>query len=72
MARMNLHTKQKQTHRYRKQSCGYQGGEEGGSEMDGKFGVGKDKILHLKWISSEVLLLNTGNYIQSFEIEHGR
>ena len=27
MAQMKLSTKQKQTHRYREQICGYQGGE---------------------------------------------
>ena len=30
---MNLSTKQKQTHRHREQTCGYQGG--GGRERDG-------------------------------------
>ena len=29
---MNLYTKQKQTHRYRKQTCGYQRGKEAGEE----------------------------------------
>ena len=29
---MNLHTKQKQTHRYRKQAYGYQRGEERGRD----------------------------------------
>ena len=28
MIQMNLFTEQKQTHRYRKQTCGYQRGEE--------------------------------------------
>ena len=28
------------------------------------------KLLHLKWISNEVLLYSTGNYIQSLVVEH--
>jgi len=31
--------------------------------MDGDFGIGGCKVLHLEWISNEVLLYNTGNYI---------
>ena len=38
--------------------------------MDWEFGVGRCKLLHLEWISNEVLLYNTGNYIQSFVMEH--
>ena len=36
-----------------------------GSGMDGEFGVGRCKVLHLEWISNEVLLYSTGNHIQS-------
>ena len=32
--------------------------------MDWKFGVSRRKLLHLEWISNEVLLYSTGNYIQ--------
>ena len=39
--------------------------EGGGSGMDGKFGVGRCKLLHLEWIRNEVLLYSIGNYIQS-------
>ena len=42
----------------------------GGSGMDGEFGVGRCKLFHLEWISSEVLLYSTGSNIQSFGIEH--
>ena len=36
MTQMNLSTKQKQTHRHREQTCGWQeGGGEGGRERDG-------------------------------------
>ena len=45
-------------------------GEGGGSEMDWEFGVGRCKLLHLEWISNEILLYNTGNYIQSLGIDH--
>jgi len=44
------------------QTCGCQGGG-GGSEMDWEFGVSRFKLLHLEWISNEVLLYSTGNYI---------
>ena len=35
-----------------------------------EFGVGRCKLLHLEWISSEVLMCSTGSYIQSLGIEH--
>ena len=42
------------------------GGEVGGgSGMDSGFGVGRCKLLHLEWMSNEVLLYSTGNYNQS-------
>ena len=40
------------------------------SRMDWEYGVGRWKLLHLKWTRNEVLLYSTGNYIQSLEIEH--
>ena len=45
-------------------------GEEGGSGMDGEFGVRRYKLLHSEWLSSKVLLYSMGNYIQSLVIEH--
>ena len=42
--------------------------EEGG--MDWEFGVSRCKLLHLEWITNEVLLYSTGNDIQSLEIDH--
>ena len=42
----------------------------GGSGMDGEFGVGRCKLLHLEWISNEVLLYSTENYFQALGIEH--
>ena len=46
-------------------------GEGGESGMDWEFGVSRCKLVHLEWMN-EVILYNTGNYIQSLEIEHGR
>ena len=34
-----------------------------GSRMDGEFGVSGRKLLHFEWISNEVLLNSTENYI---------
>ena len=42
----------------------------GGSGMDRETGVSRCKLLHLEWISKEVLLYSTGNYIQSLMMEH--
>ena len=50
---MNLSTEQKETHRHREE-----GG--GGNRMDGEFGVGRCKQLHLEWLDKVL-----GNYIQS-------
>ena len=38
--------------------------------MDWEFGVSRCKLLHLGWISIEVLLYCLGNYIQSPVMEH--
>ena len=40
------------------------------SGMDRDLGVSRCKLFHLEWISNEVLLYSTGNYIQSLEKEH--
>ena len=44
---MNLSMKQKQTHRYREQTCGCQG-EGGRRGMDWEFGVSRCKLLRLE------------------------
>ena len=44
--------------------------ERGRSEMDRESGVGRCKLLHLEWISNEVLLYGTGNYIQTLGMGH--
>ena len=41
-----------------------------GCGVDGEFEVGRCKLLHLEWISNEVLLYSTGNYIQFIGMEH--
>ena len=38
--------------------------------MDWEFGVRRCKLFHLEWMSNEVLLYGTGNYIQSHVLEH--
>ena len=69
MAQMNPSTKHKQTHRHRDQTYGCQGGE-AGSGMVLESGVSRCKLLHLEWISNEVLLYSTGNYMQYLVINH--
>ena len=45
------------THGHREQTWGCQGGRGGGGgEMDWEFGVSRCKLLHVEWISNEVLL----------------
>ena len=44
--------------------------EGGSSGMDREFGVSRCKILHLEWISNEVLQYSTENYIQALWIDH--
>ena len=61
-------TNETETHRHREQNCGCRGG--GGSGMDGEIRVSRCKLLHLEWISNEVLLYSTGDYIQSLGIDH--
>ena len=34
------------------------------SELDREFGVSRGKLLHLEWISNEVLVYSTGNSAQ--------
>ena len=40
------------------------------NERRPRFEVSRRKLLHLAWISDEVLLYSTGNYIQSFAMEY--
>ena len=52
-----------------KQTCGCQG-EGGQSGMDWEFGVSRCKLFHSEWISNEVLVYSTANYIQSPGTDH--
>ena len=65
---MNLSTEKEKTHGYGEQTCGCQG-EGGGRGMDQEFRDRRCKLLHWEWISNEVLLYSTGNYIQSLVME---
>ena len=66
---MNISTEKRQTHGHGEKTCGCQEGG-GGSGRDREFGVSRCKLLHLEWISKEVLLHSTGNYIQSLVMEY--
>ena len=63
---MNLSTKQKQTHRHGEQTCGCQGVEERVG-WTGSLGL---VYANYYWVSNEVLLYSTGNYIQSLGIDY--
>ena len=68
---MNLPAEQKQIHRHEEQTRGCQGGGRR-SGMDWEFAVNRCKILHLGWISNEVLLYSTETYNQSLMTEYDR
>ena len=63
VAQMILSTEQTQRHRLVVAKWG-------GSRMDWEFGVSICKLLHLEWISNEVLLYSTGNYSHSLGMDH--
>ena len=67
---MNLSIEHKQIHRHDEWACSCQGEGKGG--MDCEFGVSRWKLLHFEWISNEVLLYYTENYIKSLVIESDR
>ena len=56
---MNSSTEKKQTHGHGEQTCGCQEG--GGGKGTGSLGLADGKLLHLEWISNEILLYSTGN-----------
>ena len=58
---MNLSTEKKIMDMENRLVVGQGGG--GGSGMDWEFGVNRCRLLPLKWISNEILLCSTGNYI---------
>ena len=59
---MNLATEKKETQGHGEQTYGCQGKGEG-SEKDWECEVSRCKLLHLEWISNELLLYSTGNYM---------
>ena len=59
---INLFTKQKQSHRYRKQTYGYQGKRRGG--INWEIGIDIYTLLYIKQITNKNLLYSTGNSIQ--------
>ena len=59
----------KENHGLAEQTCGCQGGGEG-SGVVGELGVNRYKLLPLEWISNEILLCSTGNYVCSLLMEH--
>ena len=52
----------KENHGLGEQICGPQGGG-GGSGMDWEFGFKRCQLLPLEWISNEILVYSTGNYV---------
>ena len=58
---MNLFAKQKQTHRRRKQTYGYQRGRERGG-INWKYGINRCTLLYIKQVNNKDLLYSTGNY----------
>ena len=59
---MNLFTKQKQTHRHRKQTYGNQRGKVGASSKE--LGNNIYTLLYIKYLINRDLLYSTGNYTQ--------
>ena len=65
LIQMNLLTKQKQTHRGRKQTWLPRGRVGGGIVRE--FGIDMYTLLYLKWITNKDLLYSTGNSAQYYE-----
>ena len=57
---MDVYAKQKHTHKYRKQTSGYQRGEE--SMHNQGYGVNRYKLPCIKYISNKNIFYGTGNY----------
>ena len=65
---MNTFTKQKQTHRHRKQTYGFQRGKAGGQNLE--FVISSSKLLYIKQINNRVLLYSTRHYSQYLVITY--
>ena len=66
---MNLFTKQKQTHRHRKQTWGYHRGRVGGG-INSEYGTNRYTLSYIKQINNKGLLYSTGNYIQYLAVAY--
>ena len=55
-----FHRKENHGHGVQTHDCQRGGGENG---MDWEFGVNRCQVLPLEWISNEILLYSTGNYV---------
>ena len=53
ITQMNLSMKQKQNHRHRKQTVGFQVKRTGGS-MEGEIRVSRCKLLYTEWVNNKV------------------
>ena len=67
---MDILTKQKQIHRHRKQTYGYQ--RRWGGWINQEFGINIYILLYIKQITNKDLLYSTGNYTQYFVINYKR
>ena len=47
-------------------------GKKGRTGKDWEFGISREKLLYLGWISNKVLLYSTGNYVQYSGTNHNR
>ena len=68
---VELSKKQKQTRRFREQTCVCQVGG-GGGGMNWELGISRSKLLHVEWMNNKVLLGSIGNYIQYPVINHNK
>ena len=66
---MDLFTKQKKTHRHRKQTYGNQK-EKGRGGINWEFGINRYRLPNIKQINNNDLLYSTGNYTQYFIITY--
>ena len=67
---MNTFAKQKQTHRHRKQTYGYQRGKSREGGINEEFEMNRHALLYVSQINNKDLLYNTGNYIQHLIIAY--
>ena len=63
---MNVYTKQKQTHRHRKQTNSYQGGRGKGGGTNQGYGINRYRPLYIKWISNKDVLFHRETYPISY------